>query len=139
MDGAPYRAGKFSSGLRKHLFCEHLGLLTKNKKVVTNAVDDPVSDSFYHDVWEATAEKNTRIFEELFSVLPSDHVETRKKSREIQKGMRPVAETLVKESKIRVTNIKGHLVNFPLNYLCNEDLAPAISSKEGIVSAELWK
>ena len=85
MNGEKYDSGKFATSLRKHLFCEHLGLLTKNKKVVTNAVDDPVIDTFYHNLWEETADRNTKLFEDLFSTLPSDSVSTKKRSKEIQK------------------------------------------------------
>ena len=139
MNGEKYDSGKFATSLRKHLFCEHLGLLTKNKKVVTNAVDDPVIDTFYHNLWEETADRNTKLFEDLFSTLPSDSVSTKKRSKEIQIDKRPMAETLVKEAKQKVTSIKGHLVRYPLEYLCQEDLQPSTLAKEGIVPSELWK
>ncbi len=35
---------------------------------------DPIISSFYRDVWLATAEKNSKMYAELFHDLPSDHI-----------------------------------------------------------------
>ena len=78
MNGKPYKAGKFASSLRKRLMNEHLGLLegvlhpAEPEYEIT--VDDPVADSFFVDVWGKIAAENTRIYEEVFRVIPTDEV-----------------------------------------------------------------
>ncbi|QNP99062.1 Phospholipase D1 [Yarrowia lipolytica] len=37
---------------------------------------DPLDDDFYYDIWLATAEKNTRLFREVFRCQPDDEVTT---------------------------------------------------------------
>ena len=72
MNGEPYQCGKFAGGLRKHLFREHLGLLDKSSDIIT----DPVCDEFYFNVWNATANTNTVLYDELFSVIPTNSIPT---------------------------------------------------------------
>ena len=102
-------------------------------------MDDPGIESFYHIVWEETADRNTAIFDRLFSPLPSATVSTLRESKEVQSEKQPVAETFVSNSRQKLKEIKGHLVRYPLNYLCQEDLQPSALAKEGMVPSELWK
>lgn len=37
---------------------------------------DPLDDDFYHDIWLATAERNTKLFREVFRCQPDDEVTT---------------------------------------------------------------
>ncbi|KAG8228995.1 hypothetical protein J437_LFUL009158 [Ladona fulva] len=64
MNGKSSLSGKFASSLRKSLFKEHLGIMEED----STAVDDITSSEFYKDVWMATANKNTEIFEEVMIV-----------------------------------------------------------------------
>lgn len=78
MNGLPYNAGKFAFSLRKRLMMEHLGLLedafprTKAKEQID--VNDPICPTFYNDIWCKIAEKNTRIYEEIFRCYPTNLV-----------------------------------------------------------------
>ena len=138
MDGQPYKCGTFAGGLRKHLFREHLGLLGSSQ---SNNVDvsDPVSDEFYINVWNSTANTNTLLYDELFSVIPTNSIPTLKASREFQTKIRPLVETFGRDVKSKLESIKGHLVIFPTQYLEEEDLQPAYLAKEGMVPQDLWK
>merc|ERR1719228_90052 len=104
-------------------FREHLGLLDKPDNDID--ITDPVSDSFYNDIWNKTAKTNTRLYDELFAVLPTDAIPTKKKSKEYQTTVRPLVETFGRDVKMRLGSIRGTLVEFPTKYLCEEDLQPA--------------
>ena len=78
MNGKPYKAGKFASSLRKRLMKEHLGILDgvlhQAEPEFDIDVEDPISDSFFVDVWSRIAKENTKIYEEVFRVIPTDLV-----------------------------------------------------------------
>ncbi|KAF4392438.1 hypothetical protein G4B88_005397 [Cannabis sativa] len=73
MNGQPWKAGKFSYSLRCFLWSEHLDLHAG--EVIK--ISDPVSDSTYKDLWLATAEKNSTIYQEVFSCVPNDLIHSR--------------------------------------------------------------
>ena len=137
MDGQSYRAGKFAGGLRKHLFREHLGLLDKPGGL--EDVLDPVSDAFYFNTWNSAATTNTLLYDELFSVIPTNSIPTLRASRELQTKVRPLVETFGRDMRNKLDAIRGHLVTFPYQYLEEEDLQPASLAKEGMVPQDLWK
>jgi phospholipase D1/2 len=61
MNGQQTQVGKFASGLRKRLFREHLGDFDGTQI----NYQDPISDSFYKDIWLSTAARNTTMFEKV--------------------------------------------------------------------------
>lgn len=63
MNGKAYNAGVFAGSMRRYLFSEHLGVADKENP--TFDVSDPVSDSFFINVWSYVANKNTLIYEEV--------------------------------------------------------------------------
>jgi len=134
MNGAEYKSGKFCGSLRRSLFSEHLGI--QDEEQTNIKIDDPVSDTFY-SLWQNTAKENTSLFEELFSVLPSDNISTRKDSKLLQTSTRPLVETF-SLTKTKLNRIQGTLVEYPLWYLKDENLAPPLNAKEGMVSSHLW-
>lgn len=78
MDGETVEVGKYGSSLRKYLFSEHLGLLSYNNSpcesgdsvtVADFDINDPISDQFYNDVWIATSQSNTKIYEEVIDLF----------------------------------------------------------------------
>ncbi|VDL80279.1 unnamed protein product [Nippostrongylus brasiliensis] len=125
---------------------EHLGLLPdcrrpSNFKYETS-LDDPVSESFFVDVWQSTARNNMLIYEEVFRTYPTDNVET---FEEFEKwtGQMPLAEYSPQQAqeKLRDLNdfvLSGSLVEFPLNFLCKANLTPGITSKEGLVPSAVF-
>jgi phospholipase D1/2 len=95
MDGKPYEAGYHAATLRRYLWREHLGLLPPqdfDAKDDINAqpptvnpendiydkdeswefVSDPLADQVW-DTWMAQAQKNTKIFRNVFHADPDDH------------------------------------------------------------------
>ncbi|MBA0585388.1 hypothetical protein Gorai_016168 [Gossypium raimondii] len=153
MGGNPWKAGKFSLSLRLSLWSEHLGL----RKGEVNQIVDPISDSSYKDIWVATAMMNTTIYQEIFSCLPTDLIHSRGALRQIIKerlthntidlGIAP--ETLesyqIGEIEIeknvpldRLKAIRGHLVCFPMDFMCKEDLRPVFNESEYYASPQVF-
>uniref|UniRef100_A0AC34F7V6 Phospholipase n=1 Tax=Panagrolaimus sp. ES5 TaxID=591445 RepID=A0AC34F7V6_9BILA len=141
MNGKPYKAGKFASSLRKRLMKEHLGLLEgvlhpAEPEYEIN-VDDPVADSFFVDVWGKIAVDNTKIYEEVFRVIPTDMVETFDELRSWAKEL-PMSSYNPELAKQKLKHIVGNLVQFPCNFLLKENLSPQLTSKEGLVPSALF-
>ena len=137
MNGEPYQCGKFAGGLRKQLFKEHLGLLDKPNDF--SDIIDPISDEFFENIWNYTANTNTILYDELFSVIPTNSIPTLRASKDLQTRVRPMVETFGRDIKAKLESIRGHLVWFPTQYLEDEDLQPATLAKEGMVPQDLWK
>ncbi|CAI8603501.1 unnamed protein product [Vicia faba] len=154
MNGKPWKAGKFSHSLRCSLWSEHLGLHTGE----INKINDPVADSTYKDLWSATAKENTRIYHEIFSCIPNDQIHSRATLRQsmvhwkeklgqttIDLGIAPDklichenGERKIIDPIDRLKCIKGHLVSFPLDFMCEEDLRPAVIESEFYVSPQVY-
>ncbi|KAL3995479.1 Phospholipase D Active site motif family protein [Acanthocheilonema viteae] len=140
MDGKSYDAGKFAFTLRKALMMEHLGLLPEQKRKPPKQeidVDDPVADSFFIGIWGAIAKKNTEIFEKVFNVIPTDKL---KDFIEVQMHVSkiPLSETVPQVAEEYLRDLVGNLVEFPLDFLANANLAPGLASKEGIVPSSVF-
>ncbi|KAI9311735.1 hypothetical protein BX666DRAFT_2143485 [Dichotomocladium elegans] len=135
LNGAPYLAGKFAYTLRMQLFREHLGMgdgqIQKKGGEEWNdngLTMDILDDDFYFRVWKDTAEQNTKIYRSIFHCVPDDTIHTFEAHRQfIPDRAHPghVAEpNKWPEDRLRgeLSKIRGHLVTFPLEYLCNENL-----------------
>ncbi|XP_065114500.1 phospholipase D1 isoform X1 [Paramisgurnus dabryanus] len=133
MDGEEYQAGLFGRSLRLECFRMILGANTDPSIDVT----DPISDQFYKEVWMATAARNATIYQKVFRCLPSSDVRT---IMELDGFLSKPG--LEKEDFARaqeeLKKIRGFLVQFPLQFLCDQNLLPPIGSKEGMVPMEVW-
>jgi len=156
MNGRPYAAAKFAATLRRKLYREHLGLMEPQNcdletRGVTNfmrpaphpieneshlaedrAVADPLSDETIQ-LWENTARKNREVFTELFRPVPTNLV----RSKDAYKGYLPnvksghvVPDMPLQRVKDRLSEVRGHLVEAPLDFL--------IDDKEFVSGVE-WK
>ncbi|XP_019701186.1 phospholipase D1 isoform X2 [Harpegnathos saltator] len=134
MNDIPFLCGKFASSLRKQLFREHLGLLNAKEEININ---DILIKSFYKDVWCARSKQNTQIYEEVFQCVPTDKVVNFAMLKQYQDKI-PLSLSDPLLAQEMVEGIKGHLVDLPLNFLCNEDLKPAAVTVEGIMPTALW-
>ncbi|XP_011168576.2 phospholipase D2 isoform X2 [Solenopsis invicta] len=134
MNDIPFPSGKFASSLRKQLFREHLGLLNTKENI---NIDDAIIRSFYKDIWCARSKRNTEIYEEVFHCIPTDKVVNFSILKQYQEKV-PLSISDPSLAQEMVKNIKGHLVDLPLNFLCNEDLKPAARTVEGIMPTALW-
>ncbi|KAL0133503.1 hypothetical protein PUN28_000914 [Cardiocondyla obscurior] len=134
MNDIPFLCGKFASSLRKQLFREHLGLLSGKENI---NLDDAIIKSFYKDVWCARSRKNTELYEEVFHCIPTDKVVNFAILKQYQdKVSLSISDPLLAQEMVE--NIKGYLVDLPLNFLCNEDLKPAAGTVEGMMPTALW-
>ncbi|XP_064348871.1 phospholipase D1 isoform X4 [Camelus dromedarius] len=133
MDGKEYQAGQFAQGLRLQCFRVVLGYLSGPSE----DIQDPVSDKFFKEVWVSTAARNATIYDKVFRCLPNDEVHNLIQLRDFIS--KPI---LAKEDPIRaeeeLKKIHGFLVQFPLYFLSEENLLPAVGTKEAIVPTEVW-
>ncbi|KAK0092201.1 hypothetical protein PV326_001951 [Microctonus aethiopoides] len=134
MNSFAYPCGKFAGSLRKQLFREHLGLQWSKEKI---NIDDPIKRSFYMEVWKKRSKYNTEIFEEVFHCVPSD-VATNFTTLKSYQNAEPLCQTDPVIAQEMLKNIKGHLVDLPLKFLCEENLTPAASTVEGMMPTSLW-
>ncbi|XP_035527480.1 LOW QUALITY PROTEIN: phospholipase D1-like [Morone saxatilis] len=133
MDGQPYQAGKYALQLRLECFKTILGAHTD----LSIDVSDPISDQFYKEVWMATCARNATIYQKVFRCLPSSDV---RNILELEGFL--AKQGLDKEDLARaheeLKKIRGFLVQFPLQFLCEQNLLPPIGSKEAMVPMEVW-
>ncbi|RXN17116.1 phospholipase D1-like isoform X1 [Labeo rohita] len=133
MDGQEYQAGRFGLSLRMECFRMILGANTDSSIDVT----DPISDQFYKEVWMATAARNATIYQKVFRCLPSSDVRS---ILELDGFLSKPG--LEKEDPARaqeeLKKIRGFLVQFPLQFLSEQNLLPPIGSKEAMVPMDVW-
>ncbi|KAF5752177.1 Phospholipase D P1 ZETA 1 isoform 1 [Tripterygium wilfordii] len=154
MGGNPWKAGRFSLSLRISLWSEHLGLRAGE----INQIVDPVIDSTYKDIWMSTAKTNTTIYQDVFSCVPNDLIHSRAAIRQsstfwkeklgyttIDIGIAPVKLESYQNGDIkrsdpleRLQSVRGHLVSFPLDFMCKEDLRPVFNESEYYASPHVF-
>ncbi|KAK4782951.1 hypothetical protein SAY86_007325 [Trapa natans] len=154
MGGVPWKAGRFSLSLRLSLWSEHLGLHSGE----VNEILDPVVDSAYKDVWMATAKTNTAIYQDVFACIPNDLIHSRLAIRESMAGWREklghtTIDLGIAPNKLesyhngdlrqidpldRLESVRGHLVSFPLDFMCKEDLRPVFNESEYYASPQVF-
>ncbi|KAK8481838.1 hypothetical protein V6N13_147719 [Hibiscus sabdariffa] len=154
MNGEPWKAGKFAHSLRCSLWSEHLGLHPGE----ISEINDPVLEQTYRKLWLATAESNSKIFQDVFACIPNDLIQSRAALRQdmaywkeklghttIDLGVAPekVELTENRETKTvdpmeRLKSVKGHLVVFPLKFMSQEDLRPVFNEREFYASPQVF-
>ncbi|KAI4495941.1 hypothetical protein M0802_008156 [Mischocyttarus mexicanus] len=134
MNDIAFPCGKFAGSFRKQLFREHLGLLKRNEDI---NLTDIIKKTFYKNIWCARSKNNTKIYEEVFHCIPTNKVGNFATLKQYQDepSLSSTDPILAQEM---VENIKGYLVDMPLNFLCDEDLKPAAVTVEGIMPTALW-
>uniref|UniRef100_A0A3Q3X6M6 Phospholipase n=1 Tax=Mola mola TaxID=94237 RepID=A0A3Q3X6M6_MOLML len=133
MDGQEYQAGKYGLQLRLECFKTILGAHADP----SIDVSDPISDHFYKEIWMATCARNATIYQKVFRCLPSSDV---RNMLELEGYL--AKPGLDKEDLARaheeLKKIRGFLVQFPLQFLSEQNLLPPIGSKEAMVPMEVW-
>lgn len=151
MDGQPYEAGYHAAALRRFLWREHLGLLPPQEldaKDDINAqppsvnaendvfdkddswefVADPLSDELW-DMWMGNAQKNTKIFRNVFHADPDDHI---KNFDDYDRYLPPkgvkaghIYDQFMppEEARAKLSQVKGHLVCMPMEFLRDAEMA----------------
>ena len=119
-----YNATIFAVELRKALMAEHLGINQKD-----SILDDPVSDQLY-SLFQERARKNTEIYHEIFACYPHDSFKNFQSLKDAKINKR--SEDLLNKYNILKEKIVGHIVEFPLYFLKDENL------KTSFLSMEFW-
>jgi phospholipase D1/2 len=131
MDGCEFKCSDFAKSLRINLWKEHLGIDESDEKNI-ELLNDPLTD----EVWEfikKRAKNNTDIYYDLFRCYPDDKYRFFKDIPKEEK-MNKIKEQFLKEKYESVKdNIKGHIVEFPLDFLANEILERSFFSAEMLV------
>ncbi|KAG7172899.1 Phospholipase D2-like [Homarus americanus] len=135
MNGNHYDAGMFAGSMRKYLFSEHLGVVDSETPSID--VSDPISDTFFIDIWQSIASKNALIYEEVFSCYPCNSAKTFEDVDKLRSAT-TLAEVNPTEAQARLKEIQGHLVQFPLDFLKDEVLKPGGWNKESLLPTETW-
>ncbi|OMP11451.1 Phospholipase D/Transphosphatidylase [Corchorus olitorius] len=154
MNGESWKAGKFAHSLRCSLWSEHLGLQPGEISMIS----DPVLEQTYRNLWLATAEANSKIFQDVFACIPNDLIHSRAALRQdmaywkdklghttIDLGIAPEkletkddGQTQSADPMERLKLVKGHLVSFPLKFMCQEDLRPVLIESEFYASPQVF-
>nr|CAB3465500.1 unnamed protein product [Digitaria exilis] len=154
MDGRPWEAGKFSLSLRLSLWAEHLGLHPGE----VSHIMDPIDDSTFKNIWMATAKTNTMIYQDVFSCVPNDLIHSRAQFRQSFAQLRDkighttidlgVAQSTLEtyqdgdlkgtDPMDRLRLVRGQIVSFPLDFMCQEDLRPYFSESEYYTSPQVF-
>lgn len=123
-------ASAFAKNLRMKLMTEHLGINYSQSFII----DDPLTDELY-DVICSTAKNNTEAYRNIYNCYPDDNmiafkdIPSHKLTSMTQKE---INELNTKYNQYQST-IKGHIVQFPLNFLKNEILNRSFFSAEMLV------
>ncbi|KAJ8003765.1 hypothetical protein DPEC_G00151740 [Dallia pectoralis] len=133
MDGQEYQAGCFARALRLECFRTILGA----HQDLNIDVLDPVSDRFFKEVWVTTAARNATIYEKVFRCLPSSLVRNMAEL-ESYPTTPGLALSDLEKAREELKRIRGFLVQFPLDFLSEQNLMPSVGTKEGIVPTEIW-
>ncbi|XP_077591614.1 phospholipase D1-like [Stigmatopora nigra] len=133
MDGAPYQAGRFVLPLRLECFKTILG----GHDDPSVDVSDPVSDRFYKEVWMSTCARNATIYQKVFRCLPSSDV---RNISELDGYLSKPGLDSEDPARAReeLAKIRGFAVQFPLQFLAEQNLLPPIGSREAMVPMEVW-
>jgi len=134
MDGIDYQAGKFAKELRVRLLKEHLGLLEDPD--AEKMLNDPLDDKLFQTM-KSIAKTNTYFYSETFQVYPDDKYLTFndviKQQNEVEKED---VDCLLKNYNLIKEYIKGHIVDFPLNFLKEENLSRSFFCRERLVAIQ---
>ena len=128
MDEKQFFASEYAITLRKHLMAEHLGI-NKNDEIL----NDPLSDDLWNLV-KTRAKNNTIIYREIFDCFPDNKFTTflELKNRKIIKTKED-EEKLKEVYESKIKGIVGHIVEYPTQFLKNENLNIDFFSKENLV------
>ncbi|KAG2468059.1 PLD2 Phospholipase, partial [Polypterus senegalus] len=133
MDGQEYQAGRMALALRLECFRVLLG----SDSDPSIDIQDPVSESFFQEVWQKTAASNASIYDKVFRCLPTNSVHNIRTLKEYA-AVDKMAESDPDKASSELEQVRGYLVHYPLHFLCEENLLPPLNSREGMIPVEVW-
>ena len=128
MDKQKFMASKYAITLRKQIMSEHLGIKT----------DDPIlEDPLNNELWStmiSRAQVNTMIYRVLFNCFPDNEFNNfaKLKSRKDVSSKEDLIQ-LKKEYDSKSIGIVGHIVEYPIQFLKDEQLDIDFFSKENMI------
>ncbi|XP_037125553.1 phospholipase D1 isoform X2 [Syngnathus acus] len=133
MGGEEYEAGPLTLALRKECFSVLVGAASDPNI----NIDDPISDDLFFMVWNSAAKLNATIYNKVFCCLPCDSVHNMQELKEYTSKER-LSDTDPEKAKEELKAVQGLLVHFPLKFMCEENLLPPLSTREGMAPVGLW-
>ena len=128
MDGKKYVASHYALSLRKHLMAEHLGL-----KIDDKILDDPLNNELWMNMI-SKAQVNTQIYSDIWDCYPDNKFNNFAKLKKRRKfKSKEDIEQLKKDYKDKSIGISGHIVEYPIHFLKDEELDIDFFSKENLV------
>jgi phospholipase D1/2 len=122
MNGESFNAGKFAISLRRRLWKEHLGITSDS------LIKDPICKETWEGLWKKTSNANSKIFLKIFPWIPSNEIQTLDVYVKLNKE-KELGSDNIKEIKRILSKIKGHLCDFPLDFLLKEAFNVPIERK----------
>lgn len=114
--GEDFEVGKTVHEFRKRLMAEHYGTDDLDE------VSDPLCEEFFQKLIRRS-EKNTKYYRDIFKVEPDDRQTDFDKIKQDREEFESRGTTKTYELYQELApKIKGHIVDYPIYYLQNEDL-----------------
>ena len=128
MDGKNYLGANFAAGFRRALMGEHLGISPEDP-----ILDDPVSNSLFNFM-KKRANTNTLVYRNIFGCYPDDTYTSFEKLKYAQtKKQQEEPRIFLNYYNNAKDQIKGHIVEYPLLFLKDEELGKIFFSVENLV------
>lgn len=134
--GGQWQSGAATSQLRRTLFAQHLGW---SEEDLDGKFSDPLSEETLHELRRVAAQ-NTEIYETVFGSLPSDSVRSwsdlakrRAAGQGAGQGAGDMMRTPTQADFELLSQLQGHLVQYPVNFLIEEDITPSSLSVVGLI------
>ena len=128
MDDKSYICSEYAISLRKSLMAEHF-----NMDANDSILKDPLNDELWK-LMKEKAENNTYIYDKIFDCYPHNKFNniTKLKERRMFKTPEEI-EQLKKDYEENIDKIDGHIVEFPYEFLKDEELDIFLLSKEILI------
>ncbi|KAJ1678917.1 hypothetical protein EV182_003090, partial [Spiromyces aspiralis] len=110
-------------------------------KHVNRTVIDPLSDEFAK-LWWGVANTNAEVYRDVFHCIPDNNIRNYGQyhkfvpSPSVPRGHAVLEGTSIPEVLTKLKKVHGHLVPFPLNFLCEETLNAKLGDREMLVPDE---
>jgi hypothetical protein len=135
MGGKPFKVSRLAHNLRLRLWRSFLGLSPKDESIkdpgnfhnFTRHLTTLASEYVYKNIWRRTAKVNTWIFKKVFQILP-DTVRTLVDFKLLGD---PQHIDMLRE-------VKGYLVEFPHQFLIDEQMSPGIFDKAVVLPTAVF-
>jgi phospholipase D1/2 len=137
MVGQPWQASTCVHHLRVQLFREHLGWLKESSKDDCLLLD-PSDDQFFKDIWRQTASENTLLYRDLFRCIPDDTIANFSDFNEFQRQAASLDLSETSCRMLRISQIQGHLVLYPIRFLHQENLQASLLALEYYIPMDIF-